>query len=178
MAGNVFSNLLRPFIRQKDTELPGVAPSEPPEPPVRERLDDSSQRPVASAEPATLSPVEGPQSVPFNDEATDRLGSTLAFAGLKTKGRFEDEVRQAIEDGADVKGYRDSRGDSALHKCQEPWQMELLISAGADVHALDKQGRSPFDRLLSTYQREPAWSENLLRKVWRCWRRPERMSMP
>ncbi|QCZ96547.1 hypothetical protein DL544_05830 [Stenotrophomonas sp. pho] len=159
MAGNVFSNLLRPFIRQKDTELPGVAPSEPPEPPVRERLDDSSQRPVASAEPATLSPVEGPQSVPFNDEATDRLGSTLAFAGLKTKGRFEDEVRQAIEDGADVKGYRDSRGDSALHKCQEPWQMELLISAGADVHALDKQGRSPFDRLLSTYQREPAWSE-------------------
>nr|WP_312356269.1 ankyrin repeat domain-containing protein [Stenotrophomonas pavanii] len=159
MAGNVFSNLLRPFIRQKDTELPGVAPSEPPEPPVRERLDDSSQRPVASAEPATLSPVEGPQSVPFNDEATDRLGSTLAFAGLKTKGRFEDEVRQAIEDGADVKGYRDSRGDSALHKCQEPWQMELLISAGADVHALDKQGRSPFDCLLSTYQREPAWSE-------------------
>ena len=119
-------------------------------------------------------------SVPpsFNDEATDRLGNTLAFAGLKTKGRFEHEVRQAIEDGADVKGYRDARGDSALHKCQEPWQMELLISAGADVHALDKQGRSPFDRLLSTYQREPAWSENLLRKVWRCWRRPERMSMP
>ncbi|WP_414490736.1 ankyrin repeat domain-containing protein [Stenotrophomonas maltophilia] len=161
MAGNVFSNLLRPFIRQKDTELPGVASSEPLEPPVRERLDDSSQRPVASAEPATLSPVEGPQSVPpsFNDEATDRLGNTLAFAGLKTKGRFEHEVRQAIEDGADVKGYRDARGDSALHKCQEPWQMELLISAGADVHALDKQGRLPFDRLLSTYQREPAWSE-------------------
>jgi hypothetical protein len=79
MAGNVFSNLLRPFIRQKDTELPGVASSEPLEPPVRERLDDSSQRPVASAEPATLSPVEGPQSVPFNDEATDRLGSTLAL---------------------------------------------------------------------------------------------------
>ncbi len=161
MAGNVFSNLLRPFIRQKDTELPGVASSEPPEPPVRERLDDSSQRPVVSAEPATLSPVEGPQSVPpsFNDEATDRLGNALAFARLKTKGRFEDEVRQAIEDGADVKGYRDARGDSVLHKCQEPWQMELLISAGADVHALDKQGRSPFDRLLSTYQREPAWSE-------------------
>lgn len=194
MAGNVFSNLLRPFIRQKDTELPGVAPSEPPEPPVRERLDDSSQRPVASVGPVNVSPGERPQMIPssnrtrsgqqsalqaqgaipsfsrtrlgpqsappsFNDEATDRLGNTLAFSILKTKGRFEDEVRQAIEDGADVKGYRDARGDSALHKCQEPWQMELLISGGADVHALDKQGRSPFERLLSTYQRDPIWTE-------------------
>lgn len=192
MAGNVFSNLMRPFIRQKDKELPRMIPSEPPEIPVRQRLDGSNQRPAASVEPVNVSPGERPQMIPssnrtrsgqrsamqaqgaiqsfsrtrlgphsaapsFNEEAMDRLGNALTFVGLK--GRFEDEVRQAIEDGADVKGYRDWDGDSALHKCQEPWQMELLISAGADIHALDKQGRSPFDRLLSTYQRESTWSE-------------------
>jgi len=37
--------------------------------------------------------------------------------------------------------------------------MELLISAGADVHALDREGRSPFDRLLSTYREGSIWSE-------------------
>jgi ankyrin repeat protein len=89
---------------------------------------------------------------------TTAQGTRSAMATVLTVGPPPDDlIQHLIEAGADVAAH-DANGDTALHyaaQAMNPSAVDLLLAAGGDPAAVNKQGLAPLDVAHQQQSREP-----------------------
>lgn len=82
--------------------------------------------------------------------------SPLHLAAWRTDSQAVDVVKALLDSGADVNARAGYDGDTPLHRAlQASSVVEVLLTAGADPHALDRHGLTPWEFL---HDRASPWN--------------------
>jgi uncharacterized protein len=142
-----------------DPSIPTVAPPERPE------TGDVGRREVKDVSGVPPVPTGGPAVPPLL--AAAGVGYGEGFAGNSHRhspGGMLAAVKYLVEElGADVNG-RDHEGNSAVHHAASRGDTEMiqyLVSKGADVLAVNREGQTTADMANGPVQRVQPWPETL-----------------